>query len=408
VEVLVRLPLRRLPENGEVESRDREPVASSPAAIEASIAPLAEAVAIEEPPPLAKPTSALSMIGGWLLTGAVLTTLSLIYVSVRHPGTDPAFDIVRRHIIHAGLWIGLTPLVIFLARRFPLESGKLKVALPVHLFASAGVAILHLAGSRLLVGGDQPPLFAGIFMDAIYWNMVAYGVVVGITQRASIEEWIRQRDVAAAQMKAELTTARLSSVMLELRPDFLLSTLATLRTLVGINPALAESLLTSFADFLRMTLDSLGKQKMPVAHELALLSTYARLHRAGAGHFPEIKVDAAAGIERIAVPTGLMRLLADRLLESKGPIDEVLVTLRKTDKALTIRLVPAHVSEVSILSANAGLRDPFRRLARLTDSGAVIRFSEDISSLEVDLPLNGGNPHGAEKTGPLALQYGMP
>jgi LytS/YehU family sensor histidine kinase len=413
VEVLLRLPLRRMPQNGEVPLIAREKVPVLAPVTATALAPTIDVTAndsivIDDTPP-SKPTNALSMIGGWVFGAILLTTLSLAYVYIRHPDShEPALEIIRRHLIHAGLWIALTPVVIYLARRFPLESGKLRLTLPLHLFASAAISILHLAGSRLLVGGEQPPLFAGIFMDAIYWNMVAYGIIVGITQRASIEEWIRERDVAAALMRAELTTARLSSVMLELRPDFLLQTLATLRTLVGINPRLAESLLTSFADFLRMTLESLGKQQMPVSHELALLSNYARLHRAGAGHFPDIKVDAQSGLERLLVPTGLMRLLADRLLESRGPVEQVIVSLRKDDKTLTVRLKRANVNNSSNGGASGGLRDPFRRLARLTDSGAVIRFSEDSSSLEVDLPLNGVNAHAAEKTGPLALQYGIP
>ncbi len=412
VEVLLRLPLRRLPQNGGVVTlaRDKAPVlasVASPALPRSNEAIANDAIAIDDLPPT-RPTSALSMIGGWMFGGILLTALSLAYVYIRPDSHEPSLDIIRRHLIHACLWIALTPVVIFLARRFPLQNGRLRLTLPLHLLASAGISILHLAGSRVLAGGAQPPLFAGIFMDAIYWNMVAYGIIVGITQRASIEEWIRERDVAAASMRAELTTASLSSVMLELRPDFLLSTLATLRTLVGINPKLAENLLTSFADFLRMTLESLGRKQMPLSHELALLSNYARLHRAGAGHFPDIKVDAQAGLERLLVPTGLMRLMADRLLESRGPVDQVIVSLRKHDKALTVRLKRADVNNSPHGAASAGSRDPFRRLARLTDSGAVMRFSEDSSSLEVDLPLNGVNADVAEKAGPLALQYGIP
>jgi len=410
VEVLLRLPLRRSPQEIP-EPLVPEGSLIDPASLNVTseFARVPEIVAVEAETPKDKPTSAVSMISAWLVGAVLMLAMSFIYIYIRHPDApDPTLDVLRRHAVYTGLWIGLTPLVILLARRFPLQRGTLHIALPVHLIASSAVAIGHIATMRALAPGKQPPLFSGAFMDSIFWNMVAYAIVVGITQRTSIEEWITERDVAAAQMRAELTTARLSSVMLELRPDFLLSTLATLRTLVGINPALAETLLTSFADFLRMTLESLGKQKMPVERELALLHTYARLHRAGAGHFPEIDVDSSPGLERILVPTGLLRLLADRLLESAGLLDRVTVSLRKNDGTLTIRLMPANVSDLSIISPPVGLRDPFRRLARLTDSGAVIRFSEDTSSLEVDLPLNGGPGHAAEKTGPLALQYGIP
>jgi LytS/YehU family sensor histidine kinase len=93
-------------------------------------------------------------------------------------------------------------------------------------------------------------------MDTVFWNLAAYGALVGFAQRTRIEAWIRERDVATARMKAELTNAKLRSVMLELRPEFLLSSLATLRSLVLVDAARAETLLTSLADFLRLTLES--------------------------------------------------------------------------------------------------------------------------------------------------------
>jgi len=410
VEVLLRLPLRRTP------SETSEPVVPEstlvdPASlnITSEFARVPEIAAVEKEPPAEKPTSALSMVSAWLVASVLMVASSFTYIYMRRPNApDPTLEVLQRHAIYTGLWIGLTPIVIFLARRFPIQKGKLILALPVHLIASSAIAIGHLVAAGALDSGKRESFFEGLPIDYIYWNIVAYAIIVGITQRASIEGWIRERDVAAARMRAELTTARLSSVMLELRPDFLLSTLATLRTLVGINPALAETLLTSFADFLRMTLESLGKQKMPVERELALLYTYARLHRAGAGHFPEIDVETSPGLERVLVPTGLLRLLADRLLESSGLLDRVTVSLKRNGGTLTIRLMPANVNDMQIVSSPVGQRDPFRRLKRLTDSGAVIRFSEDTSSLEVDLPLNGGPGNAAEKTGPLALQYGIP
>jgi LytS/YehU family sensor histidine kinase len=57
-------------------------------------------------------------------------------------------------------------------------------------------------------------------------------------------------------LKAELTQARLSAVVLELKPEFLLSSLQTLRSLVLEDAEKAEQLLTSLADFLRTTLES--------------------------------------------------------------------------------------------------------------------------------------------------------
>jgi LytS/YehU family sensor histidine kinase len=392
VEVLLRLPFKR----AVVEQKDLALTDEHPIEIGDNV-----------PVTVRKPTGALPVIGSWLLAGVMLTTLSILYVTIRHPTShEPILEIVRRHVIHAGLWIALTPAVILLTRRFPISRERLGLTLPLHLLAGATVALIHVQGARLLVGGDQPPLLNGIFMDSIFWNLAAYGILVALTQRTSIEDWIREKDVAAARMRAELTTARLSTVMVELKPDFLLSALARLKTLVMVDAAKAEHLLTSLADFLRLTLESLARQTITIEREITLLRSYARIHRAAAGEFPEIDVEIPASLESALVPTGVTRLLAERLMETGNIPDRIAVSVERVDAALTIRLTP---SNVSITSGNATAplpRDPFGRLARLTDSGAVVRFTEETSSLELDLPLKRGQTHATQGSPPLALQFG--
>jgi hypothetical protein len=158
------------------------------------------------------------------------------------------------------LWILLTPAVIYLGRRISFARSNPGLSVPLHLLLGSAIAIAHVELSRILtgwiIGGVQPKLFSGLFMDLIFWNLTAYGALIAMSQRMKIEAWIREKDVAAARMKAELTTARLSAAVLELKPEFLLSSLAALRALVLEDAAKAERLLTSLADFLRSTLEA--------------------------------------------------------------------------------------------------------------------------------------------------------
>jgi hypothetical protein len=143
-----------------------------------------------------------------------------------------------------------------------------------------------------------------------------------------------------------------------------------------------------------------------VEREIALLDAYANVHRAGAGTFPELLLEIPKPIEDEVVPTGVTRMLTERLLESGNIPECIVVSIRRSDSALTIRVSDASVSEVSDSGKAARIRDPFGRLARLTDTGAVVRFSEETSSLEVDLPRKRGNSHVSQKSAPLAFQYG--
>jgi sensor histidine kinase YesM len=211
----------------------------------------------ELPLPDAPVSNARRLTYAWLITFVGLTSLSVSYTMLRHPTDhEPFTELILRHVVHATLWILLTPFVIYVGRKIQFTRSNLFYSIPLHVCIGSFVSFVHLWGSRILVGGMQPDLFAGIFMDWVFWNLTAYGVLVGFAQRTRIEAWIRERDSAAARLKAELTQARLSAVVLELKPEFLLSSLTTLRSLVLEDAAKAELLLTSLADFLRTTLES--------------------------------------------------------------------------------------------------------------------------------------------------------
>jgi two-component system, LytTR family, sensor kinase len=228
-----------------------------------------------------EPSHAWQLVRNWIVAGVLLTLLSLFYIAIRNPASpEPALDIIRRHVIHAALWIALTPIVLWLARRFPVSRQKAALTLALHVVTGTLVAISHVAVSRLLGGGELRPLFSGYFIDSIFWNLTAYGILLAVAQRSSIEGWIRERDVAAAQMQAELTSARLSSVMVELRPDFLLDALARLRHLVTLDPPKAEALLANLAEFLRLTMESLGRDKASDERRFDLHTAYAKVRRA--------------------------------------------------------------------------------------------------------------------------------
>jgi len=393
VEVLVRLPFRQ----------SAVTIAATPASVD-----IAARTALPSEPslPKEKSTEPRRLVKNWILAGSVLTLYSLFYVTIRHPpGQTPPLEVVRQHIVNVALWLALTPVAVLLSRRFPVSRDRLADSLPVHLIAGSVISVAHWIGWRFIMGDWSERGMEG-GLDSIFWNLTVYGVLVAVTQRDVIEDWIRERDVAAARMRAELTTARLSTVMLELRPDFLLSSLASLRALVLCDAAKAEKLLTSLADFLRLTLESLAKPTVSVEREIALLEAYANVHRAGAGDFPEMLLEIPKPVEGEVVPTGVTRIMTERLLESGNTPECIVVSIKRTDAGLTIRVAPSDVSKTSEFLRAPQTRDPFGRLARLTDSGAVVRFSEDTRSLEVDLPRKRGNSHATQKPGTLVLQYG--
>jgi hypothetical protein len=90
------------------------------------------------------------------------------------------------------------------------------------------------------------------------------------------------------------------------------------------------------------------------------------------------------------------------LLETTGLPERVVISARRSDKTLTLSFVPDDINPTSF-TLLTNLRDPSERLARLTDSGATITYSEATSTLEVTLPVNGDAGHA--KTGTLEFSF---
>lgn len=327
----------------------------------------------------------LATVAVWLLIGVVLTQQSWLYVVLRHPQDHIAFaELLRRHAITIGVSVVFTPIIVAVALRFPLRRGKILSRVPLHVIAALSISLLNVAATRALVGGEQMPLLDMIYLQSIFWNLAAYGVILALAHRRRVEAWIRERDRSAARLHSELATTRLSAVMLELSPDFLLSMLGSLKQLVTRDAARAEELLTSFAGYLRLQLETLGQRQITVDRELALLKAYGQLKKVGTKEYPTVEITASAESGKVLIPNGLMRAVADRLVQAAGPSSELNVTLQRSNGTLTILFTPVNFLASPPLMSHSS--DLFSGLSSLSDSGAEIRFSLQSSVAEIVLP----------------------
>jgi Zn-dependent protease with chaperone function len=75
------------------------------------------------------------IFGGWTLFGLFFTSQE--YLRLAYAGRPVVLGrLAAGWLASAYLWAILTPLVFHLARRFPLESGRLSKNIPIHCAAS--------------------------------------------------------------------------------------------------------------------------------------------------------------------------------------------------------------------------------------------------------------------------------
>jgi two-component system LytT family sensor kinase len=188
-------------------------------------------------------------------------------------------------------WVVLAPVALWLRRRWPLERGTLKRALPVHLVAVILLCAAHsVMGllTRWFIMQPGQPLDGQQFTAILTYSSVRdlpfcalfYGLVLGIGSALNYYGQFRERQVRASQLETQLAQAQLQMLKMQLHPHFLFNTLNGITGLVRDNDnAAAVQMLVGLSDLLRQTLDNAGKQEVRLSEELEWLELYLKLQQ---------------------------------------------------------------------------------------------------------------------------------
>lgn len=224
---------------------------------------------------------AFFIIGVWTLFGVFLASQSTLAFSRR----DRPFSWQRILLVEmafAYIWALLTPPVLWLARRFPIERGRLPGSLTVHVLASiitgfATRAFRDLMFVYFVSGYDGALPWTKLFFNSylffdygtlLYWLMLLVSYATNYYRRYRVGE------VRATRLEAQLATAQLHALKMQLQPHFLFNTLHSISALVHKDPQAADKMIARLGDFLRLTLDSAGVQEVSLHQELEFLKCY--------------------------------------------------------------------------------------------------------------------------------------
>jgi len=249
-----------------------------------------------------------------------------------------------------GIYItaALTPVVLWLGRRWPIERQTWRTRVPLHLSLSLAFSAVELAleteafirlGLLESVTKHSFPIgFPVLLVAGFHENIVTYWAVLGIQSGFRYYRGFQERQLHASELKAQLVRAQLSALKMQLQPHFLFNTLNAIMVLVRQQQGRqAATMLGRLSDLLRCVLEDVEEQQIPLRRELDYLRLYLSIEqvrfedRMGV----EISVDDAAldaavphmglqpivenavrhGIGRVAA-AGTIRISASRIAET--------------------------------------------------------------------------------------------
>jgi two-component system LytT family sensor kinase len=251
----------------------------------------------------------------WLAVWAGWTALALFFavsasLTYRSTGRPANWSLtISRALSEWWLWALLTPVVVALARRFPLHGDRRTGNALVLAAAGVLVAIVKTFADRALFA-----LLTGFWMyllvSTLALQFVIYAVLVAAAHGVEYYRRSRERE----QLEARLAETRLQLLSMQIQPHFLFNTLNTIAELVHEDPDKADAMITGLSDLLRRALDLGTTQQIPLSVELELLSRYLDIQKARFGDRLQVHLNVDEAARHAAVPVLLLQPLVENAI----------------------------------------------------------------------------------------------
>ncbi len=214
----------------------------------------------------------------------------------------------------------LFPLIVKLARRYPLQKGSRLRRLPAHLLAMVIFSLLHTS----LIAVTREVIFplAGLgdydygilhirYLMEFFNDVILYWMLAGIVFVLDHFRAARDRELRTSQLEARLAQAQLQSLRLQLQPHFLFNALNTVSAMIYENPRVADGMIARLGDLLRLSLRHTDAQQVTLAEELDFLDLYLDIMRARFEERLAVSIEVDPEARRALVPQLFLQPLVE-------------------------------------------------------------------------------------------------
>src|SRR5215469_11287844 len=224
------------------------------------------------------------------------TLLGLFYFSqgltqrLRLNDPTPWWHYLVAWILGVYIWALLTPVILWLRRRFTVERRNWRERVALHLLLSAGFSVFELSLESALYSRlhlfptmkDFRGAFVQLLIVGFHGGILNYGIVLGIQWAVLYYRGYQQRsrqvlqfELRASELQSQLMSAQLNALKMQLQPHFLFNTLNAITVLVRQQKSKdAEQMLGHLSDLLRGVLEDVDAQEVSLRRELEYLQLY--------------------------------------------------------------------------------------------------------------------------------------
>ena len=267
----------------------------------------------------------LMVVGGWSLA-ALFTMSYMVLQDYSRQRFHPLSQILAWQFATALGWIILTPLIFLLVEKFPLdENKKIRRNIGVHILAGLGIVLTRQAIDAFV----QPLLgfppganftsyfesFRFLFIVDFHFSFITYCVALGLVFAVRYYRKFRRRELKAIELEARLAQARMHVLKMQLQPHFLFNTHNAILELIYKDPKKAEQMLIDLSDLLRLSLEKMEIEEVPLKQEIEFLNKYLQIEQTRFQDRLSIKFEVPAETLIASVPNMILQPLVENAIK---------------------------------------------------------------------------------------------
>ena len=354
----------------------------------------------------------------WTILGVFFFSQGLVQKFFSHDPT-PWWHHLLSWLVGVYLWAVLTPGVLWLGRRFPIERRNWVRRVALHLLLGVVVSVVQLALESAILPrlGVFPALmstftntFVFLLVIGFHSGIMTYWMVLGAQYGVRYYQNYQERrqealrlELHASELQSQLVRAQLGVLKMQLQPHFLFNTLNAIMVLVRQKKSRqAEETLAHLSDLLRCVLEDVEAQEVPLRRELEYLQLYLSIEEVRFQDRLRVEISADPAILDAAVPQMVLQPVVENAIRHgvgrSSSAGRIKISAVRANDTLELRVHddgPGFSSDGSVgnhptANQGIGLANTRARLKQL--------YCE-----EARLTTENGQPHGAVVT--IILPY---
>jgi two-component system, LytTR family, sensor kinase len=223
-------------------------------------------------------------------------------------------------------WVLATPIIIGLARRYPIFPQPKTSAVFAHFSAFTIVGLAAEAWFSVLQvlfnpwGSSQASTFAGAWRSSVLIQfltyLVVYALILGFTSWMDARERTARESMETARLSAALSKSQLAALRQQIEPHFMFNTLHSITGLVRDHQTeAAVSMIVGLSEFLRRGMEDSHRAQVSLTEEIEYLQRYLELQKLRFGERLQVTIDIAPELLAARVPNLLLQPLVENAIK---------------------------------------------------------------------------------------------